>query len=245
MWKQISENIKILLELFNMKVVILAGGEGRRLRPYTYVFPKPLLPIGDQPILGIILERLKKQGIKEAILATNYKDYLIRTFFGDGSDNDMKISYSKEEIFLGTAGPLKSLEEKLKEDFFVMNGDLLTGINVSEVFDFHKQNANDVTIVTKNVKTPINYGIIKNKDGFVTKWIEKPDVTSEISTGMYMLSPRVLKYIPQGKFFNMNDLVETVLKDRGKVLRFLYEGEWIDIGRLDEYKRAQLKFNKE
>jgi NDP-mannose synthase len=227
-----------------MKAVILCGGEGKRLRPYTYILPKPLLPIGDKAILEIILERLKEQGIMQVILATNYKEAYIKTFLSDGKDKGMDIVYSKEDNFLGTAGPLKALRDMFKEDFFVMNGDLLTNLDISDLSKFHKENSGDITIVTKIMKTPIHYGVIENKEGVVTKWTEKPDVTFEISTGMYMLNPKVLDYLPEGKPFNMDELVREVLKNNGKVLRFLYDGEWVDIGRVEDYEKIQSGFNE-
>lgn len=227
-----------------MKVVILCGGEGKRLRPYTYILPKPLLPIGDKAILEIILERLREQKITQIILATNYKDAYIRTFLGDGKSKGMDIVYSREENLLGTAGPLKALKDMFEEDFFVMNGDLLTKLNISDLFNFHRENSGDITIVTKTMKTPIHYGVIENKEGIVTKWTEKPDVTFEISTGMYMLNPKVIDYIPKDKPFNMDELVREVLKNNGKVLRFPYEGEWVDLGQLEDYQKIQSEFNK-
>ena len=227
-----------------MKVVILAGGEGKRLRPYTNILPKPLLPIGEKPILEVILERLKKQGIIDVVLATNYKDHLIKTFFGSGEEFGMKIQYSGEEFFLGTAGPLKSLEGTLGEDFFVMNGDLLNKVDIWKVLDFHKKNHGDMTIITKKIKNPINYGVIENKGILAVEWKEKPEIAFEISTGMYMLNKKVLKHIPPKTAFNMNDLFAEVLKNDGRVLRFPYRGEWIDIGRIEDYQKANLKEGK-
>jgi len=222
-----------------MIVVILAGGEGKRLRPYTQIFPKPLLPIGDKPVLEIILEKLKKQGIKKVILSVNYKSNLIEQFFGSGLDRGINLIYSKEDTPLGTGGPIKLLKNVLTEDFFVMNGDLITEINVGEVAEFHKKIGAEMTIVTKRVEIPVSFGVIKGGEDYVEKIEEKPVINLEINTGMYMLKPEVLEYIPDNQYFKMTDLVEEIKKRGGKVAKFLYSGKWIDIGQIDDYEEAQ------
>jgi NDP-sugar pyrophosphorylase family protein len=230
-----------------MKVVILAGGEGKRLRPYTEVIPKPLLPIGREkkPVLDRVLRQLKIQGYNDVVLAVNYKVDYFRYFFKDGSERGMAITYSEELKPLGTAGPLKNLEAQLTEDFFVMNGDLITDLDVREVEKFHKQQEADVTIVTRNIEIPVDYGVMEVKGDRVVGWNEKPKLRSEISTGMYMVNPKVLGYVPRNQFYGMNDLVGSIIADKGKVLRFLYDGRWIDIGKIDDFEKAQLGLEKE
>jgi len=225
-----------------MIVVILAGGEGKRLRPYTQIFPKPLLPIGDKPILEIILERLKLQGIRDVFLSVNYKSHLIEQFFGNGADRGMNIIYSREEKPLGTGGPIKLLKDMLKEDFFVMNGDLITDIDVREVADFHKKTGADMTIVTKRIEIPISMGVINGKGDEINAIEEKPVMKIEINTGMYMLKPHVLEHMPDGEFFKITDLVEKIKNKGGKVARFLHEGKWTDVGQINEYEEAQKEF---
>ena len=222
-----------------MKAVILAGGEGKRLRPYTEIIPKPLLPINGRPILGIIIENLKKQGITEIILTVNYKDYLFRTLFGDGSNKEVKITYSEETQPLGTCGPLKNIENELYEDFFVMNGDLITDLKIKDAKKFHIDKNADITIITKSMETQIRYGVIKTNKEEVVSWDEKPIIRSNIATGMYIINPRALRYIPKDKFYNMNDLVRDVMTNGGKVVNFQHIGEWIDIGLKEDYDEAQ------
>jgi len=227
-----------------MKVVILAGGEGKRLKPYTEVIPKPLLPIGEKPVLEIIFERLKNQGYKDIVLATNYKAYLFETLFGDGSKLGMNITYSRESKPLGTAGPLKGIEGQLTDDFFLMNGDLITDLQISDVEKVHRKGKADITVVTREIETPIPYGVIDVEGEKVLAWKEKPKIKSEISTGMYMINPGALRYIPENEFYAMNDLVGKVIENGGRVLRFLHSGEWTDIGLIGDYEKAQKDFEK-
>ncbi len=221
-----------------MKAVILAGGEGKRLRPYTYILPKPLLPIGERPILDLSLERLKKQDIKEVILAVNYKAEIFEMIFGDGFSRDMKIHYTKEEKPLGTAGPIKNAEEYLTEDFLVINGDIITELNIKEVADFHKKNMADITVVTREIEVPIDFGIIKSEGINIVGWEEKPKIKSEISSGIYIFNPSILKHIPKNEFCNMNDLVKDVIKKGCKVYKFPYNGIILDVGHMKDYEEA-------
>ncbi len=222
-----------------MKAVILVGGKGKRLRPYTYVFPKPLLPINGKPILEIILTKLKNQGVNEIILATNYKSTLLEIFFSDGSDLGVDITYSKEENSLGTVGPLKLIEDKLDGDFIVMNGDVLTDLDIKKLIEYHKKNSSDITVVTKNMDIPLDYGMVKTDGDKVIGWREKPSLSSEISTGIYILNSSILKHIPQDKKYDMPDLIKKVIELNGNVLKFSYDGKWIDIGRIEDYKKVQ------
>lgn len=222
-----------------MKAVILAGGKGKRLKPYTEVIPKPLLPINEKPVIELIFDNLKSQGIKDIILATNYKSYLFETLFGDGKEKGIKITYIKEPKPLGTAGPLKILDGKINEDFFVMNGDLITNLNITDAEINHKKNNADVSLVTRNIEIPVNYGVMKIENENVTDWTEKPTIKIKICTGMYIINPRVLKYIPENRFYNMDEFVRRVIENGGKVVEFLHEGQWIDIGKIDDFEKAQ------
>ncbi len=222
-----------------MKTVILAGGEGKRLRPYTYVLPKPLLPVGDKAILEILLERLKSQGFKDIVLTVGYRSNYIKTFFSDGSNLGLNISYYEETNPLGTAGPLKNLEQQLTKDFLVINGDILTDIDFNALSKFHLEKESDITVVTKKIKVPILYGVVKSKEHRIEMIEEKPTLCPQIVAGIYILNPSVLKYIPKNKFYNMPNLVKKVLEKNGKVLRFLHTGKWTDIGRLTDYQKAQ------
>lgn len=226
-----------------MKVFILAGGEGKRLRPYTYVLPKPLLPIGEQPILDRIFENLKKQNIKDIFLAVNYKDYLFKMIYGDGSKIGLNITYINESKPLGTAGSLSILNGKILEPFFVTNGDVICNLDLNKLEEFHKKNGCDITVVTRKISTQINFGVLQIEEDKILGWREKPKIESEISAGMYMLNPEVLKCIPEDNFFNMPDLFQKVIEHGGKVRRFLYEGEISDVSDLTEYEKIRSNFN--
>jgi mannose-1-phosphate guanylyltransferase len=222
-----------------MKVVILSGGKGTRLKPYTEVIPKSLLPLNGKPVLEIILERLKNQGIDEVILAVNYGAYLFKTLFGEVANNGMKIQYSSETSPLGTAGPLKLLEGQITENFFLMNGDLITDLEINRVKEFHEKMGADITVVTREIEIPIEYGVILAKEGKIAEWEEKPKIKLKISTGMYLINPEMIDLIPQNEIYNMPDLVLEVIKRGGNVLEFLHDGEWIDMGTIEDYKKAQ------
>jgi len=225
-----------------MKVIILAGGEGTRLRPYTAIFPKPLLPINETPLLDIVLEKLKNQNIKEIFLAVNYKSSLFKMFYGDGSKKGLNITYLEESKPLGTAGPLQSLENKIDEDFLVMNGDIICDLDFHKLLDFHKKNCGVITVVTREIKTPINFGVIKTKEGRITNLEEKPEIKSEISAGIYIINPGALRHIPKNQFYDMPDLIKKLISEKANVLRFLYDGELKDIGDLKSYEEIQINY---
>jgi NDP-sugar pyrophosphorylase family protein len=221
-----------------MKAVILAGGRGKRLRPLTDVLPKPLLPIAGKPVLERILSKFKEQGIEEVFLTVNYmKDYF-KMLFGDGNKLGLKINYLEESKPLGTAGPIRVLNTSLDDDFFVMNGDLVTDFDITKGMKFHKENNADLTIITRSLIVPIEYGVISGEDKIVTGWVEKPKISLEMSTGMYFLNPRVIQHIPSEKEYNMNELVKKIIDLPGKVIKYVHEGEWIDIGKMEDYERA-------
>jgi NDP-sugar pyrophosphorylase family protein len=222
-----------------MKVVILAGGEGKRLRPYTYILPKPLLPIGEKSILDIVIEKLKVQGIKDVFLAVNYKADIFQTIFGNGSSRGVNISYIKESTPLGTAGPLKSFDGNANEDFLVMNGDIIAEFDIKELEDFHRKSGSDLTIVTKKIETPIEFGVLKTEADRVIDWIEKPKIESEISCGIYIVNSSVLKYIPENKFFGMPDLAREIMNCSGKVCKFEYKGKMFHISQIKDYENAE------
>lgn len=221
-----------------MKAVILAGGEGKRLKPYTNILPKPLLPIGDTPLIEIVIERIKEQGGKDFFLLTNYKSDLFEILLGNGSRLGVNITYSREKNPLGTAGPLKNLEGILKGDFLVMNGDILTDLDFRELLKFHKEKGSLVTITTKKEKIKLNYGMIKSQESCVTGWDEKPVIKADISTGIYVLNSSVLRYIKKNERIDMPELVKRIIDGNGKVLKFPYNGRWIDIGRIKDFEEA-------
>lgn len=227
-----------------MKAVILAGGKGTRLAPFTTVFPKPLMPLGETPILEIILRQLKKAGFSEVVLAVGYLSALIRSYFGDGRRLKMKIAYSVEDKPLGTAGPL-SLIDGLNDTFLVMNGDVLTSLSFSRMLDFHRKQRAAATIAVSHRVQPVNYGVIKyDKSKSVKAYIEKPHLDYDVSMGIYYFEPAVLGWIAPGETLDLPDLVRRILNRKGRVAAFVSHDYWLDIGRHEDYAQAQEEYEK-
>ncbi len=225
-----------------MKAVILAGGKGRRLAPYTTVFPKPLMPVGDVPILEAVVRQLKRAGFDEITMAVGYLAELLMAYFDDGSKLGVHIHYSREESPLGTAGPL-SLVEGLDEPFLTMNGDLLTTLDYRAMWEHHNDNQAIATLATFRRDVEIDLGVIETDDqNWVQRYIEKPTYHYTVSTGIYIFEPAVLEYIPRGKRMDLPDLVLKLLADGQRVAAYPFEGLWLDIGRPDDYERAVAEF---
>jgi NDP-mannose synthase len=222
-----------------MKAVILAGGLGTRLRPFTQIIPKPLLPIGEKSVLEIQIEHLKKHGFNEIFLATNYKSEYIENFFGDGSRFGVKLKISKEELPLGTAGPVTLLKDELTEPFLVMNGDILTLLNYTDFYNFSVNNDADLTITIKEFITPFQFGNIEYKGDYVTTIQEKPDLKMNILAGIYIFKPDIFKQIPDNTYFGMDHLIEKMLKQKLPVAKYQINEYWLDIGKVDDYEKAQ------
>jgi NDP-mannose synthase len=222
-----------------MKAVILAGGLGTRLKPFTEIIPKPLLPIGEKAILEIQIEKLKHFGFDEIILATNYKSEYIESFFGDGSKYGVNLVFSKEDIPLGTAGPLTLLKEKLTEPFLLMNGDILSLINLAEFYKFAINKGTLLTIAIKKEITPFAFGNIFFDGDFVTDIEEKPDIVMYILAGIYIMKPDILKYIPENTIFGMDKLIKGLLTDNQRIAKYNLKEYWLDIGRINDYEKAQ------
>ena len=226
-----------------MKAVILAGGLGVRLRPFTEVIPKPLLPVGEKSLLEIQIERLRRHGITEVFLATNYKASYIRHFFGDGSEFGVKVEVSKEEQPLGTAGPLTLLKHRLTEPFLVMNGDILTLANFSAMVAFASAQGTELTIAVKKHITPYAFGDIHFEGNYVTGVDEKPDIVKFILAGIYVMTPGIFKHIPEGQYFGMDSLIKNLLAERKPVTKYEIQEYWLDIGQIDHYQEAQKAYD--
>jgi NDP-mannose synthase len=227
-----------------MKAVILAGGKGTRLAPYTRVLPKPLMPIGEMPILEIIIRQLRREGIDEVILTVGHMAGLLRAFFNDGNDFGLRIRYSYEETPLGTAGPL-ALVDGLDDTFVVTNGDVLTTLRVSQMLAFHKQQKAAATIAMHRRKVNIDLGVILCNGGQdVVGYIEKPTYDYSVSMGIYIFEPRVLSYIPCGEHLDFPNLVHKLLGAKEKVVGYPFEGYWQDLGRPDDYEQANDDFER-
>lgn len=226
-----------------MKAVILAGGKGTRLAPYTTVLPKPLMPIGDMPILEIILRQMQIAGVEHAILTVGHLAELLRLFFQDGERIGLKISYSYEEEPLGTAGPL-ALVPDLEDTFLVSNGDVLTTLDLTELVAFHHAEEAVATIAMHHRQVNIDLGVLElNGGNQISGYIEKPTYDYMVSMGIYVFEPFVLNYIPHDHYLDFPDLVKLLLKDGRKVVGYPFSGYWQDLGRADDYEQAAQDFD--
>lgn len=227
-----------------MKAVVLAGGRGKRLIPYTTIFPKPLMPIGDMPILEVVIRQLKRHGCEEITVAVGHLAELVMAFLNDGKKFDLKINYSIEDKSLGTAGPL-SLIKGLDETFFVMNGDVLTDLNYSELYQYHKGGNAIATVASYERNVKIDFGVIEtDSNDFIQQYIEKPSFNYRVSMGIYVFEPLVLKYIKLNTYFDFPDLVRSLITEGQKVASYLFKGYWLDIGRPDDYEKAINEFEQ-
>ena len=224
------------------KVVLMAGGLGTRLAPLTDKTPKPLLKVGNKPILETIIENFAKHGFDQIILSVNYKAHMIEEYFGDGSDFGVSIEYIHENKRMGTAGALSLMRDKLHEPFFVMNGDLLTNINFSHMLDYHHSNEAIATMGVREYDLQVPYGVV-NVDGHnITGIEEKPVQRFFVSGGVYMLSPEILSFIPDGEFFDMPTLFEKLIAQKKKAVSFPIREYWLDIGRMSDFERANNEY---
>lgn len=222
-----------------MQAVILSGGLGSRLKPFTEAIPKPLLPVGEKSILEIQIGRLKEHGFDEIFLATNYKAEYIQNFFGDGSRLGVSITISKEDKPLGTCGPLSLLKDRLAGPFVVMNGDILTTIDFGRLHKFSVTMQSDLVVVTKEIVMPFAFGNVFSENDYITGIEEKPNTKNEIVAGIYMMTPDVFQYIPDDTYFGMDDLIKNRLEKKVPTVRYLMKEFWLDIGRIEDYNKAQ------
>lgn len=226
------------------KVVLMVGGLGTRLRPLTEDTPKPMLKVGGKPILETIILNFKKYGFIDILLSVSYKSEMIENYFGDGSRFGVKIEYIHEKQRMGTAGALSLMRERLNESFFVMNGDLLTNINFDHMMDFHLQNGSIATMGVREYDFQVPYGVV-NVDGINIKSIvEKPVHSFFVSGGVYVLGTEVLKYIPKNEFFDMPTLFEAIIADGKKSVSFPIREYWLDIGRMEEFEKANNEYHE-
>lgn len=227
-----------------MKAVILAGGKGQRLAPYSTVLPKPLMPIGDMPILEVVLRQLQRHGCTEATLAVGHLAELLMAFFGDGSKLGIRLTYSIEDKPLGTAGPL-ALAQGLDRAFFVMNGDVLTDLDYTDLYRFHRERGALATIAVTERTVPTDFGVLQtDSDNSVLNYIEKPTNSYRVSMGVYVFDPAVLRFIKPDTYFDFPDLVKLLLREKLPVAAYPFSGYWQDIGRPDDYARATEDFDR-
>ena len=227
-----------------MKAVVLAGGKGARLAPYTKILPKPLMPIGEMPILEVILRQMKAAGISKVILTVVHLSELLRTFFQDGHQWGLQIDYSYEKCPLGTAGPI-ALIDGLNDTFLVTNGDVLTTMQMRNLIDFHNDQHAMATIAVHHRKVKIDLGVVQSDGDFrITGYIEKPTYDYCVSMGIYVFEPSILAYIPRGEYLDFPDLVKKLIAAGEKVVGYQYDGYWQDLGRPDDYESAAQDFEK-
>jgi NDP-sugar pyrophosphorylase family protein len=231
-----------------MKAVIMAGGKGTRLQPFTAVFPKPLMPLGDMPVIELLLRQLRTAGITEVFLAVNHLHHLIRAFCGDGSRFDLKLSYSLEDSPLGTAGPLGGVIDQLDGDFVVTNGDLLTTFDLRKVIAEHTEKKADASICVYEREVKIDFGLVQTDENMhLTGYLEKPVSKHMVSMGLYVLKrDAVAPYIKKDQYLDMPDLMRALVADGRTVQCHAQPGSfWLDIGRPDDYATAQQMFSEQ
>lgn len=223
-------------------VVILAGGKGTRLKPYTTSLPKPLMPVGEYPILDILLRQLGSQGFKRITLAVGHLAGLIQAYFKQGKDWGVDLEYSYETTPLGTAGPIARLPRE-ERALLVLNGDLLTTLDFAQLVRFHYENRSVATIGTTRRTETVQFGVIETgQNGLITQYKEKPNLDYLVSMGIYVFSPAVRDYIPRSQKFDFPELVQRLLDNNQRVLAYESDAYWMDIGRPDDYQRANEDF---
>jgi len=228
-----------------VKAVILCGGLGSRLKPFTDIIPKPLLPIGEKSVLEIQIEHLKNNGFDHIYLATNYKSSYIENFFGDGSKYGVKLTISKEDKPLGTAGPVKLLQNELKDEpFLVMNGDILTLLSYKNLYDFACSKDTLLTITTKDIYTPFQFGNIHTHGDYVVGIEEKPNIKTTILAGIYVFKPELLDFIPTNTYYGMDNLIKDMLSKALPISHYSIKEYWLDIGQVEDYNKAQEIYNE-
>ena len=225
-----------------MRAIVLAGGKGTRLRPFTTSFPKPLVPIGDVPVLEILLRQLKAHGVRHVTVLTGHLAYLIEGYFNDGSAWGLTIDYVREREPLGTAGPLRQLAGTITDDFFVLNGDLLTDLDFAALMRHHRESGAVATVSTFSRTEKIELGVLHiGPTGDVEGYEEKPTLKFDVSMGVYAMSPAALERIPP-RYYDMPTLIVDLLAAGERVASYRHDGRWLDIGRGDDYDEANRLF---
>ncbi len=232
------------------RAIILAGGQGTRLKPYTTLFPKALVPLEEMPVLELVLRQLKHHGFTEITLAVGHLSELIEAFFGNGSKLGLHITYAREDQPLGTAGPLKAMTD-LPENFLVMNADIVSDINFRALFDFHCQQApnqppNLATIAVYRRTSKIDFGVLEfdSQSHRIHNFIEKPMLEHSVSMGIYVFNRAVRDYIPENTFFGFDSLMKTLIQQEKAIQAYPFNSYWLDIGRVDDYETAVTDFQK-
>jgi NDP-sugar pyrophosphorylase family protein len=229
-----------------MKAVVLAGGEGTRLRPLTFSIPKPLLPVAEKPILEIILKNLKKFGITEVIISLGYQGELIKAFCADGARFGLSVKYVDEEKPLGTAGPLSLMRDFFGdgEDLILMNGDIFTQLNFSKMINFHRKGKYCITIGYRRYEHKLPFGVLELEGEKLCGIVEKPSKTFNVSAGIYVLDASVIEFVPDNTFFTMPDLTNKLLKEKRRIGAYHIEEYWLGIENIGHFNEAIKELNK-
>jgi len=222
-----------------MKAIILAGGLGTRLKPFTDIIPKPLLPIGESSVLEIQILSLKKHGITDIFIATNHMAQYVEAFLGNGEKYGIKLRFSKEEKPLGTCGPVSLLQDELTEPFFLMNGDILTTLDFGKAHTFACKHEADLVVLTKEIRTPFSFGKVVSEGDYLIDLEEKPNFRFEVLSGIYVLKPGLLKRIPKNTYYGIDMLIKDMLAAKLKVGKYLMQEYWLDIGQITDFQQAQ------
>ena len=222
-----------------MRVVIQCGGKGTRLRPYTSVLPKPLMPIGARPVLELLLKSLRRHALEEVYITTGYLGHLIRSFCGNGHQWGINIHYTTEPEPLGTVGALSLLRDSIDDTFLMLNGDVLTDLDLRKFTACHRAHGGALTIATTTRATRMDYGVIDDTDGRVTRFLEKPTLKHRVSMGVYCMEPSVISLVPPGTPFGFDDMVSCMMGRHAPVHTYHHNGLWLDIGRVEDFQKAQ------
>lgn len=221
-----------------MDAVVMAGGKGTRLRPLTYAIPKPLLPVGERPILEILLSQLKRSGFDTAYISIGYKGDLIRSYVGDGSRMGLAVEYIEEREALGTAGALALVRDRLTQPFLMVNGDILTKLDFSRFYQYHLNEGAVMTVGGIEYSVQIPFGVIENDNGLVRGIREKPTESYLVAGGIYALSPDALAGIGSAERLDVPDLMSGLVRDGKKVLTYKITEPWLDVGKMSDYEKA-------
>lgn len=245
-WEDVfGEKKKSNRRKIDVPIVIMAGGKGTRLKPITNIIPKPLIPIGDRAIMEVIMDRFVDMGSNEFFISVNYKADMIKHYFDELKHKNYKINYFIEDKPLGTAGSLHLVKDKIKKPFFVSNCDIIIDQDYSEIYDYHVENGNDLTLVAAVKQFKIPYGILElNDEGLLKEIKEKPESSVLVNAGFYLLEPHVIDKVPENEFYHITHLMEDIIKKGGKVGVFpVNESSWMDIGEWKYYRETLKRYN--
>ena len=225
-------------------VILMAGGIGARLKPLTDDIPKPMLKVGEKPLLETLIKQLRENGFEKILISVNYKANIIENYFRDGKDFGVTIEYLHEIQKMGTAGSIKLSEKYIQEPFLVVNGDILTNVNFEDILKYHLENKFDLTIGSRAYEMQVPYGVLNLDDICVTSIEETPLVNFTVSGGIYVINPWALNLIPNNEYYDMNELINSVLSSKGKIGNFKIQNYWMDIGHINDYYKANEEVSK-